>query len=373
VLLRIDPRHVVPLACGGLAVLLTVLALVPMLRPVGWDVTALTRVSNPGTPMGDRAKAIDPSFHTVSNAYDGQFYWGIAIDPLAQGYIHQRFDDASYRYGHPLLGWLGWLFSGDTSRAVPAALLAICLASMFAAGWAAARLGQLFGGSGWQGLFVALNPGLLFAATHDLTEPLSAALMFGGVIAYLRGRQWLAAILLALLVLSKEQYALVPAGLALWDLLRVRRGAAHAAILASSILPAALWWIYAHHQLGHWFLDGKGNVGVPLSGWRRTLVDAGVWSYVRDYYQFLTGETILVIVVPLLALLTIAGLRALRFRTPVDVVYVLLGALGVCLAWRATYILVDALRNVSLLVALIPFVLATSAPALRPAPAPSAD
>jgi hypothetical protein len=372
VLRRIDPQRSIPLACGALALLLTVVSLVPLLRPQGWSLTALPRVSAPSTPMGERAKAIDPGFHTVTNAYDGQFYWGIAIDPLARGYIHQRFDDASYRYGHPLLGWLGWLASGDTSRAVPAALLAICLASMFAAGWAASRLGQMLGGSSWQGLFVALNPGLLFAATHDLTEPLSAALMFAGLIAYLRGRVWLAASFLALLILSKEQFVLVPAGLALWDLLRARRGIRHAAVLASSVLPAVVWWIYAHHQLGHWFLSGKGSVGAPLSGWRRTLLDAGVWSNARAYYQFLMGEAMLAILIPLLALLVIAGLRALRFRTPVDVVYVLLGALGVCLAWRATYILTDALRNVSLLFALIPFVLAAR-PMLTSARMPSTD
>jgi hypothetical protein len=243
---------------------------------------------------------------------------------------------------------------------------------MFAAGWAASRLGQLLGGSGWQGLFVALNPGLLFAATHDLTEPLSAALMFAGLIAYLRGRIWIAAAFLALLVLSKEQFALVPAGLALWDLLRARQGIRHALVLASSVLPAVVWWIYAHHQLGHWFLSGKGSLGVPLSGWRRTLTDAGVWSNVRAYYQFLMGEAMLAILVPLLALLLIAGVRALRFRTPVDVVYVLLGALGACLAWRATYILTDALRNVSLLFALVPFVIG-SMPMLTSAREPSPD
>jgi hypothetical protein len=307
--------------------------------------------------MGDRAKAIDPHFKTVANAYDGQFYWGIAIDPLARGYIHQRFDNASYRYGHPLLGWLGWLVSADGARRVPAALLAVCLASMFAAGAAAARLGQLLGRSGWQGLFVALNPGLIFAATHDLTEPLSAALMFGGLIAYLRGRRGLAAVCFALLILSKEQFALVPAGLALWDLLRSRRRFVDAAILASSILPAAAWWIYARLQLGNWFLSGSWVLGTPLAGWKRTLTDAGTWSYVRGYYQFLTGESILAVVVPLLALLALAGLCALRLRTPVDVVYLLLGALVACLAWGGTYILRDALRNVSLLLTLVPFVL----------------
>jgi len=182
----------VPLACGALALALTVVALVPLLRPADWNLTVLPRVSSPGTPMGDRATAIDPGFRTVHGAYDGQFYWGIAIDPIATGYIHQRFDNASYRYGHPLLGWIGWLLSGDNARRVPAALLAACLASMFAAGVGAARLGQMLGGSGWEGLFVALNPGLIFAGTHDLTEPLSAALMFAGLLAYLRDRRGIA-------------------------------------------------------------------------------------------------------------------------------------------------------------------------------------
>jgi hypothetical protein len=369
--LRIDQQLKVPLVCGSLALLLTVVYLVPLLRPVGWNITALPRVSPPSTPMGERAHAIDPNFKTVTNAYDGQFYWGIAIDPLARGYIHQRFDNASYRYGHPLLGWLGWLVSGDGARRVPAALLAICLASMFAAGAAAARLGQLLGLSGWQGLFVALNPGLLFAATHDLTEPLSAVLMFTGLIAYMRGRRIFAAVLFALLILSKEQFILVPVGLALWDLFRTRRGLANAAILASSALPAAVWWIYAHHQLGHWFTSGS-VVGTPLAGWRHTLTDAGIWSYARNYYQFLTGEAMLAILIPLLALLAIAGIRALRLRTPVDVVYLLFGLLVVCLSWGATYILRDALRNVSLMVALIPFVLAAT-PVLMPAPEPDRD
>jgi hypothetical protein len=307
--------------------------------------------------MGDRARAIDPSFRTVNGAYDGQFYWGIAIDPLARGYIHQRFDNASYRYGHPLLGWVGWVLSFDNRRHVPAALLAACLASMLAAGVGAARLGQKLGGSGWEGLFVALNPGLLFAATHDLTEPLSAALVFAGLLAYLRGRRCLAAVWLALLILSKEQFALVPAGLALWDLSRNPRRPWRAIVLAASILPAAAWWVYARLQLGNWFLSGSWILGSPLAGWRRTLTDAGVWSYSPNYYQFLTGESMLAIVIPLLALLGLAGVRAARLRSPVDAVYVLLALLVACLGWGATYILRDALRNVSLLLALVPFVL----------------
>jgi hypothetical protein len=372
VLRRIDPQLRVALACGGLGLLLTLVSLVPQLRPQGWSLTALPRVSPPSTPMGERAHAIDPGFKTVPNAYDGQFYWGIAIDPLARGFIHQRFDNASYRYGHPLLGWLGWLVSGDGARRVPAALLAVCLASIFAAGGLAAKLGQMLGGSGWQGLFVALNPGLLFAATHDLTEPLSAALMFAGLIAYLRGRRGIAAVCFALLILSKEQFALVPAGLALWDLFRSRRRVSDVAVLAASILPAVGWWIYARLQLGDWFLSGSFILGAPLAGWKRTLTDAGVWSDSRGYWQFLTGEATLAIVIPLLALLALGVIRALRLRSPVDVVYLLLALLVACLAWGATYIIRDALRNVSLLLALVPFVL-LAAPLARPGPQPSPD
>ena len=111
-------------------------------------------------------------------------------------------------------------------------------------------------------MFVALNPGLIFSATHDLTEPLSAALMLAGLLAYSRGRRGIAAAWFALLILSKEQFALVPAGLALWDLLRSSRRIVNAAVLAASIVPAFCWWIYIRIHLGNSFLSDK-PFGLP--------------------------------------------------------------------------------------------------------------
>ena len=75
------------------------------------------------------------------------------------------------------------------------------------------------------------------------------------------------------------------------------------------------------------------------------------------------------IIAGLAFILALAGLSALRLRTPVDAVYLLLGILVACLALGATYILRDALRNVSLLLALVPFVL-VSAPLVTSKPAP---
>ena len=49
-------------------------------------------------------------------------------------------------------------------RAAPAALLAAGLISLAAAAVVASLLGQAFGRQGWEGLFVAANPGLLYSA-----------------------------------------------------------------------------------------------------------------------------------------------------------------------------------------------------------------
>ncbi len=177
------------LGCGLFAALVAAIAIIASVRPAGWSLSALPRVDSK-TEMGAAARALDSRFHTVHpGAYDGQFYWGIAIDPLATGTLHRAFDKPSYRYGHPLYGWLGWLFGAGRARAAPAALVATGLVSLFAAAAAAVLLGLDRGRSGWEGLFVALNPGLISAAMNDLAEPLAAALLLGALVALVRGRQ----------------------------------------------------------------------------------------------------------------------------------------------------------------------------------------
>jgi hypothetical protein len=310
--------------------------------------------------MAQAARAHDPSFRTVpAGAYDGQFYWGIAVDPIATGDVHQAFDAASYRYGHPLLGWLGWLLSAGQARAVPFALLFVGFAAMFAAGFLASLLGRSRGSNGWEGLFVACNPGLLYSAAHFLTEPLSAALLLGGLLAYVRGRWVLAAVCLGLLVLSKEQFVLIPLALAAWELLRDRSRIRDVAIFGACLLPAVGWWIYARLQLGAWFTTGDNALAFPLSGWKRAIVGAGNHSYSPDGAQSVSAEATLVVVAAVLVLLGVALLVALLLRSPVHAIYVPLMLLALCLAPRATVLLRDALRNVSVLLLLVPFVLAS--------------
>jgi hypothetical protein len=300
--------------------------------------------------MGVAARRIDPGFRLVHpGAYDGQFYWGIAVDPVAVGDVHQAFDTASYRYGHPLYGWLGWLFSAGQGRAAAAALVAVSLLAMFAAAAAAAALGAA------RGLFVALNPGLLYAGAHGLGEPLAAALLLGGLLAYFRDRRIAALVCFALLPLAKEEFVLVALALAAWELWR-RRGLREAALLSATVLPSVAWWIYARIALGAWFTTGGNAIGVPFAGWKRALLNAGIDSYSRDPARNMIGESAIVVFAALLALLAIATLASLRVNTPVQLAFLPLAAIGACLVPEATVLLRDGLRNTALLVTLVPLV-----------------
>jgi hypothetical protein len=204
-----------------------------------------------------------------------------------------------------------------------------------------------------------VNPGLVYSAVHDLAEPLSAALLLGGFLAYARGRRVLAAVCFGLLVLSKEQFVLVPLGIAAWEVLRRRGRPLDSGILAACVLPAAGWWIYARLQLGDWFTSGADGLGTPFAGWKRALLDAGIQTYSSDATQNISAEATLVVLVALLALLAFAGLLALRLRGPADAVYVLLAIVLACLVPIATVFQRDALRNLAVLLTLVPFVIAS--------------
>jgi hypothetical protein len=47
----------------------------------------------------------------------------------------------------------------------------------------------------------------------------------------------------------------------------------------------------------------------------------------------------------------------LRLRSPADLIYLLLALVAICLAPKATVLLRDALRNTSVLLAVVPFVI----------------
>jgi hypothetical protein len=362
---RLQAHWIVPAACGTIALLLAVAAVVPSLVPAGWSLTALPRV-DASTGMGAAAKRIDPSFHVVvQDAYDGQFNWGIAIDPLGRGDVHQAFDAASYRYGHPLYGWFGWLGSADQARATPAALTVVGVATLVAAAVLAGALGMARGTRGWEGLFVALNPGLLYAAAHTLAEPLVAALLLGALWAYVLDRRALLLACLTLLPLAKEEFVVVALVLAGWELLRERGGLIRTAAILATVIPAAAWWVYARIHFGAWFSSGDNALGTPFVGWKEALRIAGIRSYDAQWSVAQLGEATIIVLAALLGLVTVTWLLALRLRGPIDPLFLALGAVAACLAPIGTVLLRDAVRNTAVLLVLVPFVIASLPPLPR--------
>ena len=308
--------------------------------------TSLPRVGQ-HTPLAGIARDVDPGFHLVPRpGYDGQFYWAIAIDPLATNDAHTAVDKPSYRYGHPLLGWLGWLFGAGQGGAAAVVLLALGLLSLAAAAAASCALGG-FRAS----LFVVCNAGLLYAAVHSLAEPLAAALLLGVLLA--RRRPFVAAALCVFLPLTREQLVLVPLILAACAVRADRRGALAYVV---SIVPAVAWWIAMRIHLGAWFTSGGSALGTPLVGWKRALLDNGVYAASGD-----AREATVVLFAALGGLLLVTTVQAIRSRRPVDLIFLAVLVVTACLAPNATVILRDALRNTALLVVLVPFVLAQDA------------
>ena len=235
----------------------------------GWSLTALPRVDSK-TKLGAVARALDPGFHTVHpGAYDGQFYWGIAVDPLATGDAHKAFDKPSYRYGHPLYGWLAWLVSAGWAKAVPAAsgsgrarvacspAAAICREQRHRAQPRRIRMAK--------GLFVALSPGLILFGRPGPRRAAGGGVAARRVRGTCAGRRATAWSCLALLPLVKEPLVLALAAVVGWELVHRRRE--RAAIFATAAVPALLWWTYARIHLGAWFTSGDTALGSPLAGW----------------------------------------------------------------------------------------------------------
>jgi hypothetical protein len=133
---------------------------------------------------------------------DGQFYYLIAQDPLhadLAGLSGQTF--RALRIGYPLVVSL---VSSVTSLSVPVTMVVVNVTVVLAvsAGFAWYALSQ--GWSPWWALVLGLLPGFLTATLHDLTDPLSVALVLAGLIAWTHQRRWLAAILLIGAVMTRE-------------------------------------------------------------------------------------------------------------------------------------------------------------------------
>jgi hypothetical protein len=156
--------------------------------------------------------------------YDGQFYYRMALAPASlQRTMYGISIDSTYRFvriGYSALAWLG---SAGQHAAVPWALAAINVLSLAAI----ATLGGLFareaGRPALWGLLLAAYFGFATSVARDLTEPLAAACLLAGLLAYRRRRLPAAAGLFAFAALTRETALIAPLALAVTRLAGIAR------------------------------------------------------------------------------------------------------------------------------------------------------
>jgi hypothetical protein len=175
--------------------------------------------------------------------YDGQYYFGLAADPAhAHDYMGIEGGIVYSRVGYPAL--IRLTTAGSVS-AMPYAMIVINLLAVLAGTLAVGRWLMRRSLPPWPALLYGLSPGLIFAVTHDLTEPLSYALVTIAVLLFER-RLWLSAAVFAYAALTRETTVPFALGAAACLLLGERRDWRRAAEYAVvSCAPLLAWRLVA--------------------------------------------------------------------------------------------------------------------------------
>jgi hypothetical protein len=347
--------------CGGIALFLAGVAMLFTLQVHDFRVTGLVRME-PLEPMARVAIATDPDWAFVPRGhYDGVYAYAIARDPWATGEEHRRIDLAAYRYGRPAHGWLAGALSLGSPAAIPYMLAVIGLFGTAGGAYFASRLAAQLGWSPWGGMVVAVNPGILFGVTADTNEPLAALVMAAGLWTWFTGRRWTSLILIAFLCLIKEPFIAVPAGLVVWELVGARRQRRRIdrrtlALLGATLLPLIAWWGYVRVAFGEWPFNQPRFVSWPLMGWTDSLLRAAKLGVDTPVERVQIGTASLPMLVAIGALLVLTAIRALRFKSPMDAIFLFFVAGASIFSWYQILMPKEMIRLLAFHLALIPAV-----------------
>ena len=172
----------------------------------------------------------DTYVYENSGGYDGQLFFYIAQDPLANGKVARRdqidsphVDAVAYRYQRILFPALGWLTSWGHPRVLEWTMPLINLLAVLGAGFLLARFLVARGHSPWLSLVYMLSLGVSVGVVFDLADPLAASLFVAGVVWWLEGRTAPAVVVLAACLLARETYVIPVFAIAALELLRSRR------------------------------------------------------------------------------------------------------------------------------------------------------
>jgi hypothetical protein len=208
--------------------------------------------------------------------YDGQFMYFAAFDPFMRAFhadpvrYRSYMDSPPYRFGRIGFAWLTNLASLGAWPRYPATMIWLVLGAIGATAVGIAVAARHASVSPVWGLVVLVVPGFWASLGTGLPEPIAAAFLVFGYLAWTR-EHWLAAgLLLAGSLLVRETGAVLVVMLAVATYLRgERRSALTMAVLA--FLPIVLWRLYMGSVLyPDWGLEGffynPHDLGLPFAG-----------------------------------------------------------------------------------------------------------
>lgn len=211
--------------------------------------------------------------HERSTGYDGQFVYRLAVDPFTRTATAHgiTLDNPSYRQQRIGLPLTAWALHHVTRLPLSTALPLVDALALVAAAWAGAVLARRLGRHALWGVLAGLSPGLVVAVTRDLTEPLAAALLLAGLVAWTGRRPWLAVPAFTAAVLTRETTLAVLAGLGLYEVYRAVRtperaaAARRAALLLVPLAAYGAWQVRLRAVWGETPLHATdGDVGLPF-------------------------------------------------------------------------------------------------------------
>ncbi|MBV9355033.1 MAG: hypothetical protein JO023_05845 [Chloroflexi bacterium] len=232
-----------------------------------WDPSEFVRAS---APYADAAR-VPPTLHVYPRrrGYDGMFFYRLAVDPaLVRRDAGVGIDVPPYREQRILYPLIVWVASLDDPARVPALLVATNVLGLALLGLFGAHYAQALGRSAWWGVALPLHAGFQFSLTRDLAEIVEACFLVGAFLAIQQRRFPLAAIGLALAVLTRETAVMAAICVLVAGRLPHRRrlpvpwyvGAVGVAAYGlDSGVMAARWGVLP-------LVAGSGGLGVPFQG-----------------------------------------------------------------------------------------------------------
>ncbi len=209
---------------------------------------------------------------SLSNGHDGMSSYLIARDPFGRAGMLKSWrtaepdGGAGYRYRRILYSLLA---GGGGSFSPRATLWGLIILAAIGFGMTTAGLFWVIRHCQlptWAILGVFTNPGLIVSITILTADSLAFGLSVCGVGSYLASRLRQAALCFAGAILCKDQYWLVPVGLALYELCR-GSGRSAVRLCTMPVIPLLLWcfWVYYGMGLSDAF-SPRGNLTVPFEG-----------------------------------------------------------------------------------------------------------